>query len=223
MVIDVIRAVIFDVGECLINETREYGTWADWLGIPRHTFSAVFGATIASGRDYRETFQVFRPGFDLDAERRRRAELGSPEWFGEEDLYPDVRPVLTRLREDGLWLGVAGNQTTTAGKLLRDLALPVDLVATSDDWGVSKPDPGFFERVADSAPCPPGGVLYVGDRLDNDVRPASQAGMLTALIRRGPWGVIQDQDPDADRVPTFRIRSLEELSAKISAVNAAER
>lgn len=24
-------AVILDVGECLVNESREYGTWADWL------------------------------------------------------------------------------------------------------------------------------------------------------------------------------------------------
>ncbi len=42
-----IGAVVFDVGECLVNETREYGTWADWLGVPRHVFSAVFGAVIA--------------------------------------------------------------------------------------------------------------------------------------------------------------------------------
>jgi hypothetical protein len=48
-----IGAVVFDVGECLINETREYGTWADWLGVPRHVCSAVFGAIIARGRDYR--------------------------------------------------------------------------------------------------------------------------------------------------------------------------
>lgn len=66
----------------------------DWLGIPRHTFSAVFGATIARGLDNRETFQVFRPGFDLAEERRRRADAGAPEWFGEDDLYPDVRPAL---------------------------------------------------------------------------------------------------------------------------------
>ena len=59
-----VEAVFFDVGEVLVNETREYGTWADWLGIPRHTFSAVFGATIAQGKDYRDTFQVFQPGFD---------------------------------------------------------------------------------------------------------------------------------------------------------------
>jgi hypothetical protein len=61
----VIGAVVFDVGECLVDETREYGTWADWLGVPRHVFSAVFGAVIARGQDYRETFQVFQPGFDL--------------------------------------------------------------------------------------------------------------------------------------------------------------
>jgi len=70
----VIGAVVFDVGECLVDETREYGTWADWLGVPRHVFSAVFGAVIARGQDYRETFQVFRPGFDLDKARQQRAD-----------------------------------------------------------------------------------------------------------------------------------------------------
>jgi hypothetical protein len=49
----VIGAVVFDVGECLVDETREYGTWADWLGVPRHVFSAVFGAVIARGQDLR--------------------------------------------------------------------------------------------------------------------------------------------------------------------------
>jgi hypothetical protein len=29
-------------GEVLINETREYGTWADWLGIPRDLDLAHF-------------------------------------------------------------------------------------------------------------------------------------------------------------------------------------
>jgi len=41
----------------LVDETREYGTWADWLGVPRHTLSSVFGAVIALGADYREAFQ----------------------------------------------------------------------------------------------------------------------------------------------------------------------
>lgn len=218
-----IGAVVFDVGECLVDETREYGTWADWLGVPRHTFSAVFGAVVARGMDYRDTFQVFRPGFDLDEERRLRAEVGKPEWFGESDLYPDVRPVLAQLRADGFWLALAGNQTKHAGTLLRDLDLPVDLVATSDDWGVSKPDMEFFQRLIASIPYPSDEALYVGDRLDNDIRPASEMGMRTALIRRGPWGFIQEHDPDADAVATMRIRSLLELPEKIAAFNAGAR
>lgn len=217
-----IRAVVFDVGECLVDETREYGTWADWLGVPRHTFAATFGAVIARGLDYRETFQVFRPGFDLGEERERRS-AGQPEWFGEDDLYPDVRSSLKQLRADGLWMGIAGNQTVRAGGILRGLDLPADMIATSDDWGVSKPDPGFFECVAKVAPCEPAEILYVGDRLDNDIRPAAVMGLRTALILRGPWGVIQQDDPDADRVPTMRIDSLSELSGRIAALNAAVR
>jgi hypothetical protein len=68
----VVDAVVFDVGETLVDETREYGTWADWLGVPRYTFSSVFGAVIALGMDYPEAFQYFWPDFDLAAERERR-------------------------------------------------------------------------------------------------------------------------------------------------------
>ena len=215
-----IGAVVFDVGECLVDETREYGTWADWLGVPRHVFSAVFGAVIARGGDYRETFQVFRPGFDLDKARQQRADEGKPEWFGEDDLYPDVRPALARLRDDRLWVGIAGNQTARAGGILRDLGLPADMIATSDDWGVTKPDPGFFEQMIEVSPCEPAATLYVGDRLDNDIMPASRLGLQTALIRRGPWAMIWQDDPAVARVPTFRVDSLAELPGRIAAFNA---
>lgn len=216
-VIDSVEAVVFDVGECLVDETREYGAWADWLGVPRHTFAAVFGSVIARGLDYRETFQVFAPGFDLGQQRQARAEAGLPESFGEEDLYADVRPSLEALRAAGCWVGIAGNQTVRAGGILRSLDLPTDMIATSDDWGVSKPDPAFFDHVIAAAPCPAERILYVGDRLDNDILPAAARGLHTALIRRGPWGVIQQRDPDAEHVPTLRIDSLAELPVLIGA------
>ncbi|MFE5736698.1 HAD family hydrolase [Streptomyces celluloflavus] len=219
-----IRAVIFDVGECLVDETREYGTWADWLGVPRHTFAAMFGAVIAQGRDYREVFQEFQPGFDLDAQREARAQAGKPEHFNESDLYPDVRPVLAELRSDGLWLGIAGNQTVRAGRILRSFfADDVDLIGTSDDWGVSKPDPLFFQRVADAVPFDIREILYVGDRVDNDLRPAVAAGMRTALVHRGPWATIQWRTADARDLPTFRVESLAELPAGIRKFNGQER
>ena len=95
------------------------------------------------------------------------------------------------------------------------------MIATSDDWGVSKPDPGFFRRMLEVTPGRASEILYVGDRLDNDIRPAAGLGLQTALIRRGPWATIQQDDPDAERVPTMRIDSLAELPGKIAAFNAA--
>ncbi|MEU3184227.1 HAD family hydrolase [Streptomyces sp. NPDC006923] len=218
-----IRAVVFDVGECLVDETREYGTWADWLGVPRHTFASMFGAVIAQGRDYRDVFQEFQPGFNLYEQREKRASAGQPEHFGEDDLYPDVRPALAELRAAGLWLGIAGNQTVRAGRILRELfTKDVDLIGTSDDWGASKPDPAFFVRVAEVVPHEPGEILYVGDRVDNDLRPAVAAGMPTALVRRGPWATIQWNNEEAKRLPTFRVESLLELPALITAFNERE-
>ncbi len=219
----VIKAVVFDVGEVLVDETREYGTWADWLRVPRHTFSAVFGAMIARGGDYRDTFQVFAPGFDLSEQRAARTAAGLPETFGDDDLYPDVRASLLALRQAGLWVGVAGNQTVRAGEILRSLHLAADLIVTSDDLGVEKPDPQFFVEVEHRAPYTAAEMLYVGDRLDNDVRPAATRGFSTALLRRGPWGLIQQHDPDVDRIPTMRLDGLAELPARIASVNSALR
>ncbi|WP_191870644.1 HAD family hydrolase [Streptomyces filipinensis] len=219
-----IRAVVFDVGECLVDESREYGAWADWLGVPRHTFHAMFGAVIAQGRDYRDVFQEFRPGFDLYTEREKRATTGQPETFGEEDLYTDVRPALARLRDDGLWLGIAGNQTVRAGRILRELfASDVDLIGTSDDWGASKPDPEFFKRVAEAVPFDVSEILYVGDRCDNDIRPAREAGMHTALVHRGPWATIQWTSVEATELPTFRVESLLELPVQVGRFNDSAR
>jgi len=185
-----IRAVWFDVGETLIDEGREYGTWADWLGVPRHTFSAVFGAVIARGGDYREVFQHFRPGFDLERERQARMDAGIGEFLNGNDLYPDARPCLRALKDAGYFVGVAGNQTERAGRFLRELNLPCDVLATSDEWGVAKPEMGFFEHLVRVSGHELDEIAYVGDRLDNDIAPAALAGIFTAWVRRGPWGYI---------------------------------
>jgi len=215
-----IRAVWFDVGEALIDESREYGTWADWLGVPRHTFSAVFGAAIARGEDYREVFQYFRPGFDLDKERQARLDAGLGEYFNASDLYPDVRPCLESLREAGYFIGIAGNQTARAGRFIRELNLPADIIATSDDWGVNKPDEAFFHRMVDVSVHRADEIAYVGDRLDNDIAPAAKAGLATVWIARGPWGRIL-RPRDIPVAPTIRLESLGDLPRALAAQQAS--
>jgi len=206
-----IRSVVFDVGETLLDDTREFNAWADWIGVPRHTFSAVLGAVTAAGRNNAETFQYFRPGFDVQRERQLREEAGVGEGIAEEDLYQDVRSALSSLRERGVWVGVVGNQTARAAELLRALDLPCDAIATSGEWGVAKPDSAFFDRVAEFAPGERDEILYVGDHRDNDVIPARVAGLRCALIRRGPWGYLWADDVAAQGEADWVISSLDEL------------
>ncbi|MEU8172416.1 HAD family hydrolase [Microbispora hainanensis] len=197
-----VRALVFDVGETLIDETRIWSRWADRLGVPRLTFMGVLGGMAALDRSHREAFELIRPGIDLDAEIeawRREDPDGLRENFDAEDLYPDVRHGLTALREAGYDLVVAGNQPPQAYDALVAMDLPVDAIHTSAGWGVEKPDPAFFAKVAAVCGHEPEEILYVGDRLDNDVLPAARAGMRTALLRRGPWGYLHSERPDAAR------------------------
>jgi HAD superfamily hydrolase (TIGR01549 family) len=217
-----IRAVVFDVGETLLDDTAEWARWADWIGVPAHTFSAVLGAVTAAGRNNAETFDYFRPGFDLLAERQRREDAGVGERIEEKDIYPDVRPALAALRDAGIWVGVAGNQTTRAAELLRNLDLPVDAIATSGEWGIAKPDPVFFERVIDFARGRPDQVVYVGDHRDNDIIPAHAAGLRSVLIRRGPWGYLWADDSSVRAHADHVIDSLRELPELFRHVNSQE-
>lgn len=197
-----VRAVVFDVGETLVDETRIFSRWADRLGVPRGTFLGLVGACAATDRPLSDAFRLVRPGIDLDAEIARWADDdadGLRENFDAGDLYPDVRPALAALRDAGLAVVVAGNQPPQARAALEAMDLPVDAIRTSDEWGVQKPDPGFFAKVAELTGLPASAVAYVGDRLDNDVLPAADAGMWPVLVRRGPWGYLHAERPEAAR------------------------
>ena len=158
---------------------------------------------IARGRDHREMWD------ELGIDRPRYW----PE-HAASDLYPDAAEFLKDLRRLGITVGIAGNQPERTESLLKDMGLPADFVASSTGWGVEKPSPEFFTKLVDVCGCAPEQVLYVGDRVDNDIVPAADAGLLTCHIRRGPWGVIQSQRPEA-RTATMRVESLAELFEKL--------
>ncbi len=196
-----VRAVFFDVGETLVDESRLWRLWADWLAVPRAAFLDALGAVIARGEHHRRVFDVVRPDlapFDVAAARRARLEAGWPDDdFTAEDLYPDALPCLRALREHGYVLGIAGNQPARAEAMLGALDVRVDVVASSERWGVEKPSAAFFAHVAAAAGVPSAEIAYVGDRLDNDVLPALAAGMAGILVRRGPWGRDHARRPEA--------------------------
>jgi len=85
----------------------------------------------------------------------------------------------------------------TAKAALESFGLEARLITTSAELGVAKPSPDFFRKALAMSDFDPAEVLYVGDRLDNDVIPARSFGMRTALLERGPWGRNHVRWPDA--------------------------
>ncbi|MFD2793846.1 HAD family hydrolase [Promicromonospora vindobonensis] len=207
-----VRTVVFDVGETLIDESRIWLRWAERLGVPPLTFLGVLGGCAALDLPHQDAFEMMRPGLDVEAEIARWVQDepdGLRNGFDADDLYPDVRPALAALREAGFDVVIAGNQPPEARAALEAMNLPVSAIRTSDEWGVQKPEPGLFVRVAELSGAAPEEIAYVGDRLDNDVLPAADAGMRAVLLRRGPWGYLHALRPDAARATV--IDSLSEL------------
>ena len=150
-----VKAIVFDVGETLVDETRQQQELADG----------------------------------------RRA---AP--FTEADFYPDALPALRALRERGVRVGAVGNMRSENESFLEP---HVDFVSSSERWGVWKPAPEFFARVCENAGFDPPEVMYVGDRVDNDVAPALEFGMVAVHIKRGPWGHLHETPSGARRIDSL--------------------
>lgn len=199
-----LRAVFLDVGEALVNEERYWREVARVARVEPHVLLAALGATIARGEEHRAVW--------------RDLELPPPEGLADvvyelDDLYPDALPCLETLRLRGYLVGLAGNQSAALERWTRDAGLPVDVIGSSASWGVRKPAPAFFERMIADAGCEPGEIAYVGDRVDNDVRPALAAGLVAVHLRRGPWGRLQ-QTPSG----VLAIDSLAELPEALASL-----
>jgi HAD superfamily hydrolase (TIGR01549 family) len=207
------RWVVLDVGETLIDETRVFHTWAEIFRLPDFTLMAVLGGSIANANEPEE----WRRFFEL---------IQQPEWrahqpafderygtFRADDLYPDALRAIDGLKARGYRLAITANQPARRTAELRALGVELDVMAMSDEMGVHKPDPAFFQRTLELVGSPDAGtVAYVGDRVDNDVIPSAAAGMRAIWIRRGPWGFLHD---DVEGVADLVVSTLDELVERI--------
>ena len=206
--------VLFDVGETLLDETRLWQGWADWLGIPAFTLYGVVGGLVARDEDHTRFLELLRPGTRFADEIRAREEAGHVPPLAVSDLYPDAVPTLAALRAEGWQVVVGGNQPLAFQRLVEELGLPADVVVSSGSLGAAKPDPAFFRAAAAAAGVDVAACVHVGDRVDHDVVAARAAGMLPVHVRRGPWGVLHGDDP----VVEHQVRSLAELPALLAAL-----
>ncbi len=126
---------------------------------------------------------------------------------------PGIERLLSRLRAAGIRTAVVSNTMFSTAVLEDDLARyrlleHFELVVSSADYGVRKPDPLLLEVALARMGLRASQAWYAGDRPDFDVAAARAAGM-TAVWYAAAAGGTQPAAP----IPDFTVRSWDELAA----------
>ena len=126
--------------------------------------------------------------------------------------FPETEEALRKLSAK-YKLGIIANQRGGSAHRLQAHGLMkyIDFVYSSEEMGRSKPAPDLFLSALDTLGCAPGEVCMVGDRIDNDIRPAKRLGMKTVRLRRG---FFRSRAPECEYdIPDADIESIGDLPA----------
>jgi HAD superfamily hydrolase (TIGR01549 family) len=94
-----------------------------------------------------------------------------------EEPYPEAFEVLSRLAQR-YRIGVIANQSAGTETRLKDYGWTslISLCLSSAEVGLEKPNPALFQLALEQAQCKPYQAVMIGDRIDNDIRPAKSLG-----------------------------------------------
>jgi len=142
-------------------------------------------------------------------------------------IEPDLQETLANLLAMDLKLGIVSNTFVNRASLERHLEqLGIrdffSLRLYSYELGLRKPDPRIFRTAAEQIGEAPEDILFVGDRIDKDIRPALACGMKAALkvaytnagksVPEGAWRIRRIGElPDLieqDAVPAAQVTSV---------------
>ncbi|MCK5290618.1 MAG: HAD-IA family hydrolase [Thermoplasmata archaeon] len=123
--------------------------------------------------------------------------------------YSDVSQSLAELKGMGLVLGVISNFDPFLKDILArlDLAQHFNLIITSSEVGILKPDPGIFRLALGRVGLNAEDSIYVGDAYYPDIVGATSAGLTPVLI---------DRDHNSGEVDCMKIFGLDELVSVLS-------
>jgi len=118
------------------------------------------------------------------------------------DLFDDVLPVLTDLRERGLKLGLVSNTGRDVDEFLAHHNLRIDVALSSRIHGKVKPHPTIFQAVLDRLGVVADQSAMVGDSPEDDLEGARGLGMRAFLVdREGLFPEAEDRLPDLFALP----------------------
>ena len=134
---------------------------------------------------------------------------------------PNIAETLTALKKLGLKLGIVSNTFVNRCCLEKNLKQfgILDFFAVrlySYEFGFRKPDTRIFKIAAEKIGEPPENILFVGDRIHEDVKAAIRIGM-QAVLKIGP-ATASKKTPKG----TWKIKQLAELPELVERINAKE-
>lgn len=172
-----VKWIFFDVGSTLVDEALAYDHRAmDMLKETNITFEEF-------NSKRRELSEL---GYDGNSSAISFFDLTKTPWHTEDEvIFSDAPSVLNELKNDGFNLGIIANQQPGLEERLDKWKILnyFSIIISSSDIGLSKPDKRIFQEAISRSKCAPQECLMIGDRLDNDVIPASEIGMKTIWIK----------------------------------------
>jgi 5'-nucleotidase len=191
-----IKWIFFDVGNVILNDDPAMAYFYQEIYQAIHengryiTLNEVFAAREYSilvernGKHYEAVGKKFlAPTIWQKVDKRIRRTLAE-NWAKLSPLMPNIVPVIKSLASN-YQLGIIANQPSQVIEILENhnLLAYFQVHGISQVVGLSKPDPFFFHWALDEARCAPQQALMIGDRIDNDVRPAKSIGMKTLWLK----------------------------------------
>ena len=198
-----IEWIFFDIGSTLVDETECY---------KKRCSEAIENTDITYEEFEAKVIEFSKQNKKGDYETVQFYGLALPKWHKElEILYADTKSVLSTLYNKGYKLGIVANQLLGTQKRLEkwQILKYFDVVVSSAEEGIAKPDLQIFRTALQKADCKPHNAVMIGDRLDNDIVPANKLGLKTIWVKQGfsVYSKPQDELEYAD----YTVNSLTEI------------
>lgn len=186
---DDVDLVLFDLGGTIYDDDcYAKALWAAVHEInpaaEEHDFWAIYDAQRDrnSGSLRTAVADAFAGG-----DRALLSETAARHWdYPTDALYPDVTPTLAALSTHYTLGLVANSRENVLEAMARDgIAQYISVIALAPQVGYEKPDPRIFQHALTEAGILPSRAVFVGNRLDTDIRPARSLGMRTVWMLRG--------------------------------------
>jgi HAD superfamily hydrolase (TIGR01549 family) len=209
--------LFFDLGNTLVNEEPAAECRIQRLveALTRYHRRCSFDEVRSA---FQEASAEFAPRLSTRAIEKLLADPADHRTVAAEARYPKELEVLyegvhelLRVLSASYKLGVIANQSVSSLDRLTKWGLTpyISNCLCSFELGLEKPDPAMFQLALERARCSPSQAVMIGDRLDNDIRPARLLGWKTIRIMQG-FARFQSPRDSADEAD-LTVANLSEL------------